>query len=389
MAGNRQRGQSLRGRSLRGRSRRGPAPPALRWLAVAAALAALTAACGTATAQGQPAQRGQSGRTAGTITETGSSLLYPLMRSWAAGYARQAGGVPVTTASTSSGAGIAAASAGTADVGASDAYLSSGDVVKKPVLRNIPLAVSAQTVVYNLPGLSAADHVRLDGTVLAGIYDGSITRWDDPAITAINPHLTLPAIKIVPVYRDDSSGDTFLFTSYLSTQDAGWNTRVGYGTIVSWPTAAGAQPEQGSLSMLHACQAHPGCVAYNGISYLAQARSGGLGEAELGNAAGQYSLPDAATIQASIGSFVSLTPASETISMIDGPAAAGYPIVNYEYAVVSTKQPDAATASAIRAFLRWVITAGNQPSYLDPVGFQPLPAALVTLGEQQIQEIGG
>jgi phosphate transport system substrate-binding protein len=382
VAGNRQRG--LR---LRGPGRRGPAPAVLRWLAVAAALAALTAACGTAAAQGQPALAGQASGTAGTITETGSSLLYPLMHSWAAGYARQAG-MTVTTARTRSGAGIAAASAGTADIGSSDAYLSSGDVVKKPALRNIPLAVSAQTVIYNLPGLSASDHVRLDGTVLAGIYDGSITMWDDPAISAINPHLTLPAVKIVPVYRDDSSGDTFLFTSYLSTQDAQWNTRVGYGTIVSWPSVPGAQKEAGSTNVLQACESHPGCVAFNGISYLAPARSAGLGEAELGNAAGRYSLPDAATIQASIGSFVSLTPDSETISMINGPAAAGYPIVNYEYAVVSTRQPDAATASAIRAFLRWVITDGNQASYVDPLGFQPLPAALVTLGEQQIQEIG-
>jgi len=381
-------GNGQRGLRLRGPGRRRSARAGIRWLAAAGALAVLTAACGAVTQPGQPTRPGPASGRANALTETGSSLLYPLMRTWAAGYAKQAAGLTVTTASTSSGAGIAAASAGTADIGASDAYLSSGDVVKKPALRNIPLAVSAQTVVYNLPGISAADHVRLDGAVLAGIYDGSITRWDDPAISAINPHLTLPAIKIVPVHRYDSSGDTFLFTSYLSTQDAGWNGKVGYGTIVSWPTPAGALQEKGSLDMLHACAAHPGCVAYNGISYLAQARAGGLGEAELGNAAGQYSLPDAATIQAAIGSFVSLTPASETISMIDGPAAAGYPIVNYEYAVVSVKQPDAATASAIRAFLRWVITGGNQASYVDAVGFQPLPATLVTLGQQQIQEIG-
>jgi phosphate transport system substrate-binding protein len=334
-----------------------------------------------------PATAAQSGPAA-TIAETGSSLLYPLMKSWAAGYQRQTPGVTVTTASTSSGTGIAAASAGTAAIGASDAYLSSGDVVKKPALRNIPLAVSAQTVVYNLPSLGASSHVRLNGTLLAGIYDGTITMWNDPAITAVNPGLTLPPIKIVPVHRNDSSGDTFLFTSYLSTQDASWNAKASYGTTVSWPAVPAAEQEKGSINMLHACEAAPGCVAYNGISYLSQAKAGGLGEAELGNAAGQYTLPDGATIQASLGAFVSLTPPSETISMIDGPAAAGYPIVNYEYAVVSTQQPDSAAASAIRAFLRWVITAGNKASYVDPVGFQPLPAALDTLGEQQIEEIG-
>ena len=313
------------------------------------------------------------------------------MRTWARAYQRQTSGMTVTTASTGSGTGIAAASAGTTDLGASDAYLSSGDLVKNPALLNIPLVVSAQTVIYNLPGVSA--HVRLDGAVLAGIYDGTITMWDDPAISAINPGLTLPGIHIVPIRRTDSSGDTFLFTSYLSTgnqspEDQAWNSKIGYGTTVAWPRVPGERGEDGSVNVLHACESTAGCVAYNGISYLGQAETGGLGEAELANHAGQYMLPNAAAIQASVASFVSLTPSNETISMIDGPAAAGYPIVNYEYAVAAARQPSAGKASALKAFLHWVITTGNQAAYVDSVGFQPLPAALVALGEQQIAEIG-
>jgi phosphate transport system substrate-binding protein len=313
------------------------------------------------------------------------------MRTWARAHQRQTSGMTVTTASTGSGTGIAAASAGTTDLGASDAYLSSGDLVKNPALLNIPLVVSAQTVIYNLPGVSA--HVRLDGAVLAGIYDGTITMWDDPAISAINPGLTLPGIHIVPIRRTDSSGDTFLFTSYLSTgnqspEDQAWNSKIGYGTTVAWPRVPGERGEDGSVNVLHACESTAGCVAYNGISYLGQAETGGLGEAELANHAGQYMLPNAAAIQASVASFVSLTPSNETISMIDGPAAAGYPIVNYEYAVAAARQPSAGKASALKAFLHWVITTGNQAAYVDSVGFQPLPAALVALGEQQIAEIG-
>ena len=125
-----------------------------------------------------------------TISEAGSSLLYPLMGTWASAYQRQTPGVTVKTASTSSGKGIAAASAGTVDLGASDAYLSSGDLVKTPALVNIPLAISAQTVIYNLPGMSPR-HVKLDGAVLAEIYDGTITMWDDPRIAAINPQRDL------------------------------------------------------------------------------------------------------------------------------------------------------------------------------------------------------
>jgi phosphate transport system substrate-binding protein len=368
-----------------GRRRRGPR---LR-IAVGAALAVLTVACGT----GQP---GQAGGTAAavlsaagaTITETGSGLLYPLARTWAAAYHEQVPGVTVTTASTGSGKGIAAASGGAVDIGASDAYLSSGDLVKNTTLLNIPLAISAQTVIYNVPGLAAGGHLKLNGTVLAAIYSGSVTRWDDPRIKALNPAQPLPALTIVPVHRSDSSGDTFLFTSYLSTQDPNWNDTIGYGTTANWPRVAGAVAAAGSVDTMHDCASAPGCIAYNGISYLAQAQAGGLGEAMLANSAGTFTLPTAQAILASVASFVSIMPPSETMSMIGGPARDGYPIVSYEYAIVSTRQPGAAKASAIRAFLTWVITKGNDPSYLNTVGFQALPQPVASLGEEQIGEIG-
>jgi phosphate transport system substrate-binding protein len=323
-----------------------------------------------------------------TISETGSTLLAPLAATWARDYHAQNPEVTVTTAATGSGTGIKDASDGSADIGASDAYLSSGDLVKNPALLNIALAVSAQTIIYNLPTLPAGTHVQLDGGVLAGIYSGTITMWNDHAIEALNQGLSLPALKIVPVRRSDSSGDTFLFTSYLSTQNAGWNTSIGYGTTADWPTVSGEQAAKGSTNVLKACEDHSGCVAYNGISYLHQAQTAGLGEAALDNSAGKPTLPGADAIAASVGSFVSLTPPNETISMIDGPAADGYPIVNYEYAVVSTDQPNAAKAAAIRAFLTWVITTGNNSSYLNTVGFQALSNTLVTLGKAQIAEIG-
>jgi phosphate transport system substrate-binding protein len=360
-------------------------------MTIGTALAAAAAACGTAAYPGQAGLTGVSAPPQ-TIKEAGSSLLFPLMGTWASAYQRQAPGVTVKTASTSSGKGIAAASAGTVDLGASDAYLSSGDVVKTPALLNIPLAIAAQTVIYNLPDTSVSDHVRLNAAVLAGIYEGTITRWDDSRITAINPKVNLPDIKIVPVYRGDMSGDTFLFTSYLSTGSltvpgTQWNSKVGYGTTVAWPSVPGEAKATGSASVLQTCESTPGCLAYNGISYLQQALAGNLGEAELENYVGQYELPTAQAIRDSVASFVSLTPPSETISLIDGPSPTGYPIVNYEYAVVSTRQP-AAKASALRAFLSWIVTTGNQASYLSPKGFQPLPKALVTLGQQQIAEIG-
>ncbi len=364
----------------------------------AAGTAVLIAACASTTRPAQSAGPGAAvlAASSATISETGSSLLAPQAQTWATAYHQANPDVTVDIKSTSSGTGISAASKGAADIGASDAYLSSGDLVQSPTLLNVALTVSAQTVIYNLPGLSQGSHVSLDGHVLAEIYRGTIQYWDDSGITGLgaNKSLILPHLKIVPLHRCGSSGDTFLFTSYLSTQDTGWDSQIGYGTTALWPSVPGtagtaaAAGAANSTAMLTTCANTPGCIGYNGISYLFQALAGRLGYASLENNAGVYTLPTAPAIKAAVASFVSLTPPSETISMIDGPAAGGYPIVNYEYAVVKSVQPDAAKASAIRAFLRWVITTGNGPSYLKDLGFQPLSGPLVTLGEQQIAEIG-
>src|ERR1700683_4633153 len=126
-----------------------------------------------------------------SLSETGSTLLSPLLRAWAAAYHRQYPQLIIRTAGTGSGKGIAAASAGTADIGASDAYLSSGDLVKNPSLLNIPLAIAAQQVDYNVPSLGANVHINLSGLVLAQMYEGQITTWDSPAIRALNPGVSL------------------------------------------------------------------------------------------------------------------------------------------------------------------------------------------------------
>ncbi len=322
-----------------------------------------------------------------SLSETGSTLLYPLLKIWLAAYSRQYPQVSVAVRATGSGAGIAAASAGTVNIGASDAYLSSGDVVKDPTLLNVPLAISAQQVNYNVPGLRAGVHLNLNGAVLAQMYEGKITTWNSPAIAALNPGVGLPHLKVMPLHRSDSSGDTFLFTGYLSAYDPVWNHAIGYGTAVDWPITKGPVAWAKNSGMVAGCKATPGCVAYVGISYLSQALADGLGEARLENAAGQYLLPTAASISAAVAAFAPATPANETISMVDGPAAAGYPIVNYEYAVVSTRQPSALKARDIRAFLHWVITVGNSPPYLGQVRFQPLPASAVSQSNAQIMTI--
>jgi phosphate transport system substrate-binding protein len=381
------------------------APVTLGFRAVLAAAISLplvlAASCSGVSGQGQvdPAAvppAASSGRGSGipgpasvpvTLTETGSTLLAPLFTAWASGYHSAFPSVTITTAATGSGTGISDASDGSADLGASDAFLSSGNLVRSPDLLNIPLAISAQQVNYNLPGLRSGVHLRLNGAVLAQMYEGGVRTWNSPAIAALNPGVALPHTRVVPLHRSESSGDTFLFTSYLSTDDPGWNARIGYGTTVAWPAAPGAVGESGNSGMVTGCEATPGCVAYVGISYLSQALSGGLGEAELQNAAGRFLLPTAASMRAAVATFVSAIPANETISMVNGPARDGYPVVNFEYAIVAANQPNATKARDVAAFLHWAITTGNSAQYLDQVRFQALPAPVATLADAQIARI--
>jgi len=321
-----------------------------------------------------------------SITETGSTLLFPLISSWATAYQKLYTQVTITTGGTGSGTGLADAATGTVDMGASDAYLSSTAKSQTPSLLNIALAISAQQVNYNLPGVK---NLKLDAAVLAQIYQGKITTWNDPAIKALNPGVSLPSMKIVPLHRADSSGDTFLFTSFLNAQDpSGWSSS-NVGTTVTWPSVAGELGEQGNGGMVQGCGATKGCVAYIGISYLSKTQAAGLGEASLKNAAGKFVQPTPATITAAAAGFTSKTPASETLSMINGSAPTGYPIVNYEYAIVNTKQSDPVKAEDVRAFLHWAVHDGQDAAtYLDPVDFQPLPSSVVTLSDNQIAKIG-
>ena len=319
-----------------------------------------------------------------TLSETGSSLMAPLFALWGPAYHARFSQVTIRTTSSSSGTGIDSAAAGTADIGASDAYLSPATLAKHSPLVNIPLAVAALMVVYHLPGIGQAAHLKLDGKLLARIYAGQITRWDDPAIAAANPGVRLPGTGIVLVHRGDDSGSTFLFTSYLNAQaPSGWSGSL-IGTTIAWPRQPGELSAAGTDAMISSVKSAPGSIGYVGVSYLSQVRAAGEGEAALGNSAGGYVLPAAGTIRAALASFTN-TPASETISLVNGSGAQAYPIVNYEYAIVSTVQSGAVRAQDLRAFLSWAITSGT--AQLARVNFQPLPPSVVTLSGAQIAKI--
>jgi phosphate transport system substrate-binding protein len=318
------------------------------------------------------------------LVESGSSLLYPLFNIWVEDFATSNPNIQITTTSTGSGAGIAQAIKGLVQIGASDAYVSNAMAKLHPTILSIPLAISAQSINYNLPGVTG---LKLSGPILAGIYSGTITKWNDPQIAAANPGVSLPANTIVPVHRLDGSGDTFIFSQYLSASTPSWKSAVGFGTTLSWPPIPGEIGAKGNAGMLAAAKANPYSVAYIGVSYASKVSAAGLGTAALQNAAGAYLLPTPATIGAAAESVAATTPPDERISMIYTSGPNAYPIVNYEYAVVDSNQPASAYADAIKTFLNWAITTGNSPKYLSKVNFLPLPPAVLALSQAQIAKI--
>ena len=323
-----------------------------------------------------------------TLGETGSTLVYPLFKLWIPDYATVAPNVTLTAAGTGSGAGISAAISGEARIGTSDAYMSDEQFQQNRGIRNIPLAISAQTVNYNIQGLNGGD-LKLSGPVLAGIYTGKITTWDAPEIAKLNPGTQLPHQAIVPIRRDDASGDTFIFSQFLDFSTQTWEDRIGYGTSIDWPSVAGEHTAKGNDGMVEAIAATPYSVGYVGISSKQAITKAGLGTALLQNQSGKFLLPTPATINAAASSLDPRTPPDERLTLVFAPGDESYPLINYEYAVVSSRQPDGETADALRHFLLWAISlqGGNASKYLDQVGFIPLPDFIRALSEKQIQAI--
>jgi len=321
-----------------------------------------------------------------TINEDGSSLLFPYLQVLAPALHTSYVNITLAPAAGGSGKGISDATAGTVQMGGSDAYLSAGQIAQNPGLANIPIVISAQAVNYNLPGVS---NLKLTGDILAKIYQGTIKTWNDPAITAVNPGVNIPPKTIVPVRRVDSSGDTFIFTSFLTATNTTWANGPAMGTTVTWPAVSNELTANGNPGMVQTCQSTPGCIAYVGVSAESSAQSAGLGEAMLQNKSGNFLQPTSDTITAAASAGATNVPANLAQSLIYEPGAQAYPIVNFEYLVVKSTQADANTGLAIRTFLAWAIdpAGGATSANLAKENFVALPTSVVPAVKAAIAKI--
>jgi phosphate transport system substrate-binding protein len=331
------------------------------------------------------------------VAETGSTLIYPVFQAWVGGYAKIDPAVHMAVGATGSEAGINSAIAGQVQIGTSDAYMSDTQTMANPNILNIPLAISAQLVVANLPELRGST-LKLSGPVLAGIYAGQIREWDAAPIAALNGGVHLPHQAIVPVHRADGSGDTFVFTQFLTfstpevngvSPPGSWENTVYYGTTVHWPAVPGSLTVSSNKEMSQKLASAPYSLGYLGESFEADANKAGLKTAMLQNEDGNFVLPTAATITAAAATLTPRTPPDERLTLVFAPGANSYPLINYEYAMVSQKQPNAQVAAAVSNFLLWCISpqGGSAASFLDPVHFIALPTSIRARSEIQIAKI--
>ncbi len=310
------------------------------------------------------------GASAAGLTGAGSTLVAPLMANWISGFEIKEG-IPVKYGAVGSGAGIAQITARTVDFGASDAPLTPEQAAACNGCVQIPWALSATGLGFNVPGVKK---LNLTGSILAGIYFGKVTNWNDPKIKQSNPGAKLPNLAITPVFRSDGSGDTYAFTNYLSKVSKSWKNEVGYATTVGFSHGVGAKGNSGVTATVVKT---PGAIGYISASYLIAA---GLGAVAVKNEAGNYELPNLKNIE-NAASVVKSLPASNAKSITNPPkkATTAYPISTFTYAIVPH---DAPQKGFLQQFLNYDVTKGQ--AYGAALDFAPLPKVVLTAAKAAI-----
>ena len=361
-------------------------PRRMAMVATALVVALAVAACGSSnsssTSSGGAAasSSGSSSSGSGTINGAGSTLAAPIYQQW--GSTLKGQGLTVNFNPVGSGAGQTELASATVNFAGSDPALKAADKAKMkgPVLQ-FPVAAGAITLSYNLSGVKSG--LKLDGPTVAKIFSGTIKTWDDPAIKALNPGISLPSTNITIVHRSDSSGTTQGFTTWLSDVDPTWKSSVGEGKDVNWPTGTGAKGNSGVAAVV---KQTAGAVGYVEQAY---ALENGFTYAAIKNSAGSYVLP---TLPNTSAAFLGITiPPDLGISTINSPNAGAYPIVSQTF-LDAYKDPckaggaSSGTAAALKKFLTYAFGAGQQTlgAGSNQLPYAPVPSAIADKDNTQL-----
>ena len=354
-------------------------PSPLRLLALSLAATAALAACkpsgdaspgGAANAPQGTAAPAAGERVAAQISGAGASFIYPLVSKWSADY-NAATGNKVNYQSIGSGGGIAQIKAGTVDFGSSDKPLPS-DELAAAGLGQFPSAIGGVVPVFNLEGVQPGT-LRLTGPLLADIFLGKVARWNDPAIAAANPGISLPDEKITIVHRSDGSGTTFNFSNYLSKVSPEWKQKVGEGTSLQWPGGVGGKGNEGVAAYVKQIK---GGIGYVELAYALQ---NAMPYASLQNAAGQWVQPNAESFAAAAASADWANAKDFNLVITDAPGAQAWPITATNFMLMPKQAKDPARSQATLEFFKWAFEQGRPQA--EALHYVPLPPELV----QQIE----
>ncbi|TDB34438.1 phosphate ABC transporter substrate-binding protein PstS [Stenotrophomonas sp. TEPEL] len=300
------------------------------------------------------------------VSGAGASFIFPLVSKWSADY-NTATGAKINYQSIGSGGGIAQIKAGTVDFGSSDKPLSS-DELAQAGLAQFPSAIGGVVPVVNIDGLEAGK-LRLSGALLADIFLGKVKTWNDPAIVAANPGVTLPDGKITLVHRSDGSGTTFNFSNYLSKVSPEWKSKVGEGTSVQWPDGVGGKGNEGVASYVKQIK---GSIGYVELAYALQ---NAMPYTSLQNAAGTWVQPNAETFAAAAASADWASAKDFNLVITNAPGEQAWPITATNFMLMQKKPKDAKRNQDALAFFKWAFESGQAQA--NELHYVPLPAELV------------
>lgn len=323
---------------------------------------------------------GGPGGTNGNVSLQGAGATFPnpLYQKWLSEYGKLHANIRIDYQSIGSGGGIKQLKEQTVDFGASDAPMKDEDLKTAPgEILHIPTVLGAVIATYNLPGLNQP--LRFSPDVLADIYLGKITKWNDARITADNPGQTLPANDITVVYRSDGSGTSAVFTDYLSKVSPEWKEKVGTGTSPRWPVGLGAKGNEGVTGQV---KNTPNTIGYVELAYAVQNK---LPVAHIKNAGGAFVEPTIESVTAAASASAGSTPDDLRVSITNATGAQAYPIASYTYILVYKEQRDAAKGKALVDFLWWGIHDGE--AFAKDLQYAPLPPDIVSRAEAKINSI--
>lgn len=341
------------------------------------ALSTVLAACGSDTTQSVAAGPGTTCPSTTGLRGSGSTFDNPLFTKMFAAYAHVSCGTTVSYLADGSGAGVNDLLQQNVDFAATDIPLTNGALARSqygPIL-HIPVTLGVEAIVYHVIGISS--QLKLTGPVLADIFLGHITSWNDPAITKLNPGVSLPALNIMVIHRSDGSGTTGILTHYLADVSPAWSSLVGAGYTVNWPVGVGFKGNGGVADEI---QNYTGSIGYVELSYALRLH---LPYAELQNVAGQYVAPSIEGALAAAASRVENIPADLRFYIVNAPGATAYPISGYSFVIVYQQQDIADKGWALANLFWWMIHAGQQES--SPLHYAALPDTMVARSEAQIR----